>query len=455
MSYLIPNRYINIKCERCQAEEVAIICHTCQPYHNFCHRCDSIIHSMKLKTNHVRETIYNTMLPRERASTNSPNVQIFPSGMPIQRSLTPEKDCIHSSFIENNKYNINTYIPRRNDQNYSNNFINEMKKLNEKEKDALKYKLASQQSHLEKLKEDFQKELKNSEDKANQFLKEKNILEQKLNQLIEVTLKEKNIKIDLLTKENEHLKEKAKILEEQLKEKNYECKKKEKEYNNYIDNLKEEIASIRDDNTNMQKCHMNKVSELVRNNDNNLKNINEIHQKEIYDIYYDGKSKNDKLIQQVENDYNMIEMLKKNSSNLQMLIQKLENNNNILLQENKELKNKNAALSNNLRSSYNVNESLKKNMEIIKTENNNMKNDFDYFENTICSLKNEIILMNESYIKKDNDFNYLLSQSEKIRKEFSENMFNNEELDLKNRELTKENEDLKRALSSFQGTMNC
>ena len=56
--------------------------------------------------------------------------------------------------------------------------------------------------------------------------------------------------------------------------------------------------------------------------------------------------------------------------------------------------------------------------------------------------------------KKDKDFNYLLSQSEKIRKEFSSNMFNNEELDSKNRELIKENEELKRALLSFQETIN-
>ena len=48
------------KCERCQTEDVAIICHTCQPFHNFCHRCDSIIHSMKLKTNHVREPNFNS-----------------------------------------------------------------------------------------------------------------------------------------------------------------------------------------------------------------------------------------------------------------------------------------------------------------------------------------------------------------------------------------------------------
>ena len=51
--------------------------------------------------------------------------------------------------------------------------------------------------------------------------------------------------------------------------------------------------------------------------------------------------------------------------------------------------------------------------------------------------------MKETSNKKDKDFDYLLSQSEKIRKEFSENMFNNEELDLKNRKLIKENEELK------------
>ena len=62
--------------------------------------------------------------------------------------------------------------------------------------------------------------------------------------------------------------------------------------------------------------------------------------------------------------------------------------------------------------------------------------------------------MNESYIKKDKDFNYLLLQSEKIRKEFSSNMFDNEELDLKNRELIKENEELKKELSSYQESIN-
>ena len=449
-------------CERCQTEEVTVICHTCQPFHNFCHRCDSIIHSMKLKTNHIREpnmNIENANLPLpDRSSPIAPEVKI--PHPPKYRSLTPDRQYYrHSNYDDLNfgkKYNLNTYNPRNNESNsnYSNNYINEIKRINEKEKDAMKYKIDSLQNYIERLKTNFQNELKSAEDKANQYLGEKKILEEKINQIIDGTLKEKNIKISLLTKENDTLKEKIKILEEQIKEKNFAIKKCEKEYNNYINNLKDEITSIRNDNTNLQKCHMNKVSEIVRTNDDNLKNMQEMHKKEIYDIYFDSKTKNDKLIQQVQNDYNTIEMLKNNNNNLQELIQKLEHNNHLLIQENKELKNKNNALVNNLKSSYNVNENLKKNIEKIKIENTNMKNDFDYFEDTINGLKNEVILMNETYAKKDKDFNYLLSQSEKIRKEFSNNMFDNEELDSKNRELIKENEELKKALLSFQETIN-
>ena len=451
------------KCERCQTEDVAIICHTCQPFHNFCHRCDSIIHSMKLKTNHVREPNFNSIEYNNRGSLISPTSKIPPPPKIAQRSLTPDRQFIRCLNNNNDlnyfkKYNLNTYTydSQRNDlnSNYSNNYINEIQRINEKEKDAMKFKIESLEKHIERLKTNFQNELKNSEDKANQYLGEKKILEEKMNQLIDGPLKEKNIKNNILIKENETLKEKIKILEEQIKEKDFEIKKKEEEYNNYIDNLKDEITSIRNDNTNLQKCHMTKVSEMIKTNDDNVKNMQEMHKKEIYDLYYDCKTKNDKLIQQVKNDYNTIEMLKNNNNNLQELIQKLENNNHLLIHENKELKNKNNALINNLKSSYNVNENLKKNMEKIKIENNNMKSDFDYFENTINGLKNEIVLMNETYAKKDKDFNYLLSQSEKIRKEFSNNMFDNEELDLKNRELIKENEELKKALLSFQETIN-
>ena len=377
------------KCERCQTEEVTVICKTCQPFHNFCNHCDSIIHSMKLKSNHIREPNLNIMNQTNTSSSIPSEIKISLPPKIIQHSLTPDRTYIR--YSDNNdsnsikKYNLNTYNPKNNDLTsiHSNNYINEIQMINKKEKDELKYKIDSLENYVERLKKNFQNELKNAEDKASQYLEEKKILEEKINQIIEGTLREKNMKINLITKENDTLKEKIKILEEQIKEKNFAIKKKEEEYNNYIDNLKEEITSIKSDNTNLQKCQMNKMSKMTKTNNDNLKNMQEMHKKELYDIYIDSKTKNDKLIQQVQKDYNTIEMLKNNNNNLQELIQKLENNNMLLIQENKELKNKNNTLVNDLKSLCNINENLKKNIEKIKIENINMKNDFDYFENTI------------------------------------------------------------------------
>ena len=45
----------------------------------------------------------------------------------------------------------------------------------------MKYKIESLQNHIEKLKDKFQKEIKNIEEKANKYLNEKKILGDKLN----------------------------------------------------------------------------------------------------------------------------------------------------------------------------------------------------------------------------------------------------------------------------------
>ena len=254
------NENIHQKCERCQIDEASIICHSCQPFQIFCHRCDSIIHSLKIKSNHVRESLLQNQLNESKNMKINPELEIY------QKSFTPDRQYIRTSFIDNNinkKYDINSYNP----QNYSENYIKEIKRINEKEKDAMKYKIESLQNYIEKLKNNFQKEIKNIEEKANQYLNEKKILEDKLNNIIEKTLKEKNIKINILTKENEHLKEKTKILEEQIKEINEKIKKKEKEYNDYVDNLKEEITSTRKENINLQKNYLNKFTEIVKVND--------------------------------------------------------------------------------------------------------------------------------------------------------------------------------------------
>ena len=105
------------------------------------------------------------------------------------------------------------------------------------------------------------------------------------------------------------MKKLEKILEDKIKEKENIINQNNIDHNIQIKNLKNELDIIKKDNSFIQKRHNDKVSEMVRSNNNNLKNMTERHQKEIQDIYKNSKSKNDQLIQQVQNDLDTVDML--------------------------------------------------------------------------------------------------------------------------------------------------
>ena len=456
-----------IKCERCQSENAIVVCQACQPFHYFCHRCDSIVHSMRVKSSHLRQNINNLI----NKTLNSPFVEsdnnnstgkfgelnkeinLPSSSKRFFRTLTPKKQKVSidnrlSSDKENISSNTGYNYPTAN-ETFSKDYMNEINRIHNKEKEALQYKIDTLENNIERLKLNFQNEMKLMEERMNNILREKKNMEDKYNKIIDMTIKERDEKIGLLLNENNIMKEKNIVLEEKGKEKDNLINKNIYDYNSQIEKLKNELNNARKDNSDLHKNHMNKVSEMVKTNNDNIKNLNEIHKKEIDEIYYDGKLKNEKLIQQVENDLNKIELLKNENDKLKENLKKLEKNNEILLCENQNMKDKIEEYAKNLEISQELNNNMKINYEKMRLENCNMKNDYDYFENTINGLKRELYLMNDTYIKKEKDFNYLLEQSEKIRKEFSANMFNNEELEFNNRALKKENEDLKNRINSF------
>ena len=456
-----------IKCERCQSENAIVVCQACQPFHYFCHRCDSIVHSMRVKSSHLRQNINNLI----NKTLNSPFVEsdnnnstgkfgelnkeinLPSSSKRFFRTLTPKKQKVSidnrlSSDKENISSNTGYNYPTAN-ETFSKDYMNEINRIHNKEKEALQYKIDTLENNIERLKLNFQNEMKLMEERMNNILREKKNMEDKYNKIIDMTIKERDEKIGLLLNENNIMKEKNKVLEEKGKEKDNLLNKNIYDYNSQIEKLKNELNNARKDNSDLHKNHMNKVSEMVKTNNDNIKNLNEIHKKEIDEIYYDGKLKNEKLIQQVENDLNKIELLKNENDKLRENVKKLERNNEILLCENQNMKDKIEEYAKNLEISQELNNNMKINYEKMRLENCNMKNDYDYFENTINGLKRELYLMNDTYIKKEKDFNYLLEQSEKIRKEFSANIFNNEELEFNNRALKKENEDLKNRINSF------
>ena len=462
---------LNQLCERCQSEPASIQCQSCQPFHLFCQRCDSLIHSMKLKSNHQREPIYLKYL--RPLSSNIPIINQnyatakFYNPHTENRSyrvVTPKKPSLHESrsaprniqrineINTNSNCNKNSFINQtfqETPESYGKDYLNEINRIHDKEKAALLYKIDMLENNIERLKLNFQNETKTMEERINNVFNEKKNIEEKLNQLLDVTIKEKDNQINLLLKENDLIKNKNKNLENIVNEKDKNTDRNILEYNTEIEKLKTQIANMTKENTDLHKTHMDKVSEIVKNNDDNMKNLTEQHKKEISEIYFDGKFKNEKLIEQVENDFNTIELLKKDNENLQQIIKKLEHDNHVMMHDNQIFASKFNELTKNLEDSQFLNDSLKKSNDKLTNENNNMKNEIEYFEKTINALKNQVLLLNETYSKKDKDFNYLLEQSEKIRKDFSNNMFNNEKLDLKIRELQKENEQLKKTISQL------
>ena len=159
------------KCERCQIETASIVCQSCQPFHYFCPRCDSIVHSMRVKSSHVRQNISifmnKALNSSEKNTINNNNDNNYSTGkfgdinkelnLPSSskryfRTLTPKKQRIiyNNKLIErdseniplNNDYNINNsnnnnYPLPKEGLTFSKDYLSEINRIHNKEKESL------------------------------------------------------------------------------------------------------------------------------------------------------------------------------------------------------------------------------------------------------------------------------------------------------------------------------
>lgn len=488
-------------CERCHNQQATFYCPVCMPFHNFCQRCDAVVHSMKIKSGHVRENLlggrhqhisnlnatsnnikptisdYNSMPSdmRRCSLTPQPNrqkIDYFQESPKFQKKKTTYNDnnlysyrvnsqpndlsntmpqfppvLNHSPTFGNNVFQLN---PAGQPLGYTKEYVCELRRINEKEKQQMQFKIDALETQLDRLKETLQCEMKKMENDLNESFKNLKIAEKNYANNLENLSKEKDEQIECLASENDLLKEKNTILQESLQKRESE----NAELSNKVANLKDEITSLRNDNEYLHKNHIDKMQELEKIKINEINNLNETYRKQINELFADGKNKNDKLVLQVKNDGNTIDVLYKNNNNLTKLVHSLEHSNHVLIHNNQEFKKEINQLTVDLENSYILCKSLEKSLDICKSENTKLKSDYEFLQNTIMSLKNELVYIKEAKAKKEQDFNLLLEQSEKIRKSFSKHMFNNEELDSLNRSLVKENDNLKKTIESFKNIQN-
>ena len=120
-------------CERCKSENAVFYCEECSPFHNFCKRCDSIIHSLSIKINHQRKNLIN--IPESNS-----NIKYISNDLNSNIS-----NNVNNLNLNNNNNSCENIINQNNELNqlYTNEYVTELKKLFDQEKNELKYKINS------------------------------------------------------------------------------------------------------------------------------------------------------------------------------------------------------------------------------------------------------------------------------------------------------------------------
>ena len=239
-----------IQCERCKTEPASFTCPSCSPFHNFCARCDSIVHSLSIKTSHQRCSLSDF----------------------INKEHNEQEEQMQNTY----EISDNVSIPD-DTMPYTREFVNELKTIHAKEKNELQYKLIALQNNLDRLKMSFQNEVTKLQNEYNLALKKYEISEEELKSKSKQKIGEKENEIMYLKKENEELKSENFNLMKQLEELKEVSKNNSNCYNEQIKSLKEEVSILKHNSNTMQNENLTKVNEIVKNSKTQIEKIKEQH----------------------------------------------------------------------------------------------------------------------------------------------------------------------------------
>ena len=392
----------NDLCERCKNAKVILVCEECSPFHNFCQKCDGIIHQLPSRTNHIRQNMYQNINSQMLFKCNynnrsSPNIL-------VKQNITEEKinNLINdvnqeiskeqeqeNNIAENlnnyetqniqkeeiNDYNNNTDIPKILSENindldfikipnefpeekykktFTKEYILELQNIHQKEKNELLFKISSLENTLDRIKISFNEQLKSMQKEQNK--NDKNYL-----------AKISQIKSGL-----------------NLKYKNMETEK-----DLQINLLKEELAK-----ETREKKELNQALEKMKNDykilqNNSARNIDEINNELnlIKNEYDDFRHETDKIIDKLKTEYeNKILSIKEENEN-----QKTDIN----IKHKLEIDNINTTIYSN----------FEKTIQEIKKENEQLKKDNTILIDKINEIENYLEKMNIEYNQASNDYN--------------------------------------------------
>ena len=423
-------------CQRCLKNKPSFQCMECSSFNILCTRCDKIIHNMPSKQNHRRKLI-NQNLKDENLSPNNKNLintefnQSHISNIQVENDMINQNNRNDIQDIDqkinnlNDSKNNNILIPnldiKKEDkkinqiatfnsnllikENYSKEYVNEIKKVFRKEKELLEYKNKTLQFSLDKIKLEFTDQINNItkelEDIQNtNILNISTIKENYEKQITELNtshgeeISENKNNINKLENELNQLKE---IYNKEIKEKNNEInelKNENERINQELNNKNEELIKIKNSFEIITKQYENefseeknkiingyelKIAEIVKNVENTKNNlVNLIEQRE-FDMKNILDEKNSEIFKLNEINKKIKEELESHKMNLV----NIKNNKENLYKENQKLKNEIHKLDCDTQLQTNEIMRIQQENQTLYEENNKLKIELNKLDNII------------------------------------------------------------------------
>ena len=423
----------NNLCERCKNSKVMLTCEECSPFHNFCQKCDGIIHQLPSRMNHLRQNVYQNINSQMLFKCNynnrsSPNIYIKQKITEekinnlindVNNEITKEQELDQENIIDENEnlnnyntqniqneeindYNTNINIPqiiseKINDldfikipmdsldekykKTFTKEYILELQNIHQKEKNELLFKISSLENALDRIKISFNDQLKSIQKEQTKndknYIAKISQIKSGLNLKYKTMENEKDLQISLLKEE----------LDKEKKEKN--------ELSQILERMKKEYQILQD---------------------NSARNIDDINNELnlIKNEYDEFRHETDKIIDKLKTEYdNKINTIKEENEN-----QKTDMN----IKHKLELDN----INNTINSKY------EQSMQELKNENSQLKQDNTILIQKITEIENYLEKMHIEYNNASNEYN---NATNDLNNEIEQKINENNELNRKNKEL--------------------
>ena len=438
-------------CQRCLKNKSSFQCTECPSFNTLCTRCDKIIHNIANKQNHRRillgqlPVLSNKEIKDDinKNLINSELNQIHLSNIDIENDMMNQSKQNNSLYIEQNNINNIDYSKNINEEilnndekkeiinntakkketskdiinqvsifnsnllikdNYSKEYVNEIKKVFRKEKEFLEYKNKSLQYSLDKIKLEFS-------DQINTISKELEDIQN--NNIININALKENYQNQISSLKSSHENE-INTLQNTITQLNNELNNLKENYTQEIKEKNNLINDLKNENERLNFEIKNKNEELIK-----AQNSFEIMSKQYEKEFSEEKSK-------IINDYEIkieeiVKSVESTKNNLMNLIEQREfDMKNILDEKNTEIFKLNE-LNKKMKAeleSHKINLiNIKSNKENLYKENQKLKNEIHKLDCDTQLQVNEIMRIqqeNQTLYEENNKLKIELNKLDNI-----------------------------------------